>query len=238
MVKNILYIIICLLWPGISICISDLHLIVDESLSIPIRKVINEYTKQSKAVITSDFLSAKNLIESIDSTVDIVISVNYNVENAIEKINFANDQLYLCISKASNIYKTINKNDNLNTILKIIKKHSTLMIPSEELKIGSFAKIAIKKLNVENYVEIDNFQDLVYSTIKSGAFCILPHSLALYYKNINIESIIEIPQSLYEQINYNITIVNKNNIEKSEKFLHFLVLNMHLLEDIGFKVNF
>lgn len=226
MVRNLLIAIILLI-PGVSMCISDVHLLVDDSLSVLVRNIINEYTKQSKSVITADFSDTR----AVESTVDIVISVN---NGSADTTTFAKDKLYLCIHKNSNLRSSINKNDNLNTILKLLKKHSVLIVPSEKSALGSVAKSALKKLGIKNRIEIDSIQDLVFLAMKSGGFFIIPQSFLKYYQDI--DGIMEIPKDFYEQISYNITIVSKNNVEKSKKLMSFLMANTQLLEEIGFSV--
>ncbi|AHX11623.1 hypothetical protein NHE_0690 [Neorickettsia helminthoeca str. Oregon] len=230
-----LFILLILFYSSVGFSISDLHLVVDSSLSLPVRKIIREYAKEQSIIITADFSASKELLKSSEKGAHIVISVHDKKSNSnLRGVNFASDRLYLCLARGSRVEKLISKGGNLNTILKIAKKHSTFIVPNLNSQIGAIIKDVMVKLKIDRYVEIGNFENLGYTAIRSGAFAILPGSIATQYEGAGLEKLFEIPRNLYPKIQYTVSIVDSRGIEQSRDFIRFLFLESVLLRGLGF----
>lgn len=221
--------------PSTVHAISDLHIAVDSSLSLPFRKIIKEYARSRSMVITADFQDSSNLFKDLERGRHLIVSVSTaEPPNHLNGVAFASDKLYLCLAKTSSLRRLIKSRDTLGTVLELLKKHSVLVVPDSGTELGKIINNLVLKLGVDRSVEIKNFENLGYTVVSSGAFAILPGSTAMQHESAGLEKLFEIPQELYPEIRYNVTVLEDKGIAQSREFVKFLFLGEVHFHELGF----
>jgi hypothetical protein len=238
--KRTIIFAIMLFLPAWSISISDLHVLVDDSISTPVRNILSEYSRRNSIILTSDFLDINDILQNQDGSLVIFASLEGDkIYKNLEKLNvieIASDKLYLCISPDSALYKLVmDKQSNLAEILEIARNNSVVLIPSERFLIGQAVKNLAKKLQIKDPIEIENFEDLLHITAKSGAFAILPGLFVSYSAAGNIQNVAEIPQDVYSKLKYFIAVLDDKDYGNAEHFLNFILFNFNLLNNSNLK---
>ncbi|KYH12935.1 hypothetical protein [Neorickettsia sp. 179522] len=218
-----------------SFAISDLHIAVDSSLSIPFRKIIKDYAHKRLMIITADFKNSDLLSADPEKGHHAVVSVvHLGQKPELNGVPFASDKLYVCIAESSPIRKLIGKHDSLNTVLKIAQKHSAFIVPAPDNVMGNIINDVVLKLCAGRLVKVKNFENLGRAAIESGAFVILPGSIAIQHESAGLNRLFEVPQELYPEIRYSITILENEGINQSREFVKFLFLGEINYSELGF----
>ncbi|ABD46441.1 hypothetical protein [Neorickettsia sennetsu] len=218
-----------------SFAISDLHIAVDSSLSIPFRKIIKDYAQRRLMIVTADFENSDLLSADLEKGHHAVVSIAHlGQKPELNGVPFASDKLYVCIAESSPIMGLIGKRNSLNTVLKIAKRHSAFIVPDPGNVMGKIINDVVLKLCAGRSVRVKNFENLGRAAIESGAFVILPGSIAIQHESAGLTRLFEVPQELYPEIWYSITILENEGINQSREFVKFLFLGEVNYSELGF----
>lgn len=211
----------------------NLTIFAESNLSVPLVKIIREYSKEKNAIISINLQSSFDLIERIDEgePADIFISSHDDWVNILKQkglidiysiSNIATDNLVLISSNQ----KFITENHNIKNIKNIFQRISNLqyglITESKYKSLGKYSDKIIKKYNIKPHIVFRKLNEDKKSIIdfvaeNENLFALVLESSIL--PNDNVQIITKIPDI---EINYQASAIAGDNMELARDFIKYL----------------
>jgi molybdenum ABC transporter molybdate-binding protein len=211
----------------------NLTIFAESNLSVPLVKIIGEYSKEKNVIISINFQSSFDLIERIDEgePADIFISSHKDWVNILKQkglidiysiSNIAEDNLVLISSNQ----KFITENNDIKNIQNIFQRISNLqyglITESEYKSLGKYSNKIIEKYNIKPHIVFRKLNEDKKSIIDfvsedKNLFALVLESSIL--PNDNVQIIAKIPDI---DINYQVSAIAGNNMELARDFIKYL----------------
>jgi len=223
---------------------TNLTIFAESNLSVPIVKIVREYSKANNVIISINFQSSFDLIERIDDgePADIFISSHQDWVNVLKQkglidiysiSNIAQDNLVLVTSNQNQRFfdKKIDSKNIEETFKEVGNMQYGIIAESEYKSLGKYSSKIIKKYNIKPHTVFRKLNEDKKSIIdfvseSKNLFALVLESGILPDDDVKI--IAKIPDI---EINYQASAIAGNNMELARDFIKYL-------EDVEFKKYF
>ena len=211
----------------------SLTIFAENDISIPLVKIIRQYSIDQNVTVSANFDSSANLIQDIDNgePAGIFISSHTNWTTILrnkglvdyrKSLHFAKSKLVLVTSKENNKFDFIEiaKNKNINEILYFInQKKFPIIFDSKKTSLGLYSFDILQKSNLNDeylYEKIEEDNKSISKILEENSkyFTIIPKNLV----DNNMQIIKEIEIDMVHQI----LIIADKEMKEGKKFLNYI----------------
>lgn len=214
--------------------LSEINLLVDENLSEPIRKIVNEYVKNSYVSVSVQLGDYQELLNLNTKDTNIIITTNNDIVSFLQEKELIEDNIFdIATDHLVLVSNSSFQCDEFVQCVKNFSKYASIVIANpKNILSGHIAKNLLLSLDIANFTCVGDEEKAVYVIDQGKTLGLLLNSRKQYLKTIS-----SVPSALYQPIKYQVIAIKNRSSDNTRSFLKFLLLNKVILKDYGMMIN-